>query len=58
MVEDLLVIPDIESSTLRMNLKEVNIKDTIETSISYTSKTDGIISGISALNTEVSVLEV
>jgi len=40
MVEDLLVIPDIESSTLRMNLKEVNIKDTIETSISYTSKTD------------------
>lgn len=40
MVEDLLVIPDIESATLRMNFAETNIKNIIETSISYTSKTD------------------
>ena len=47
MVEDLLVIPDIESATLRMNFTEINIKNIIETSISYTSKTD-----ISIFNTE------
>ena len=40
MVEDLLVIPDIESATLRMNYKEVNLKNIIETSILSTSKAD------------------
>jgi len=40
MVEDLLVIPDIESSTIRMNYKEVNLKNVIETSILSTSKVD------------------
>jgi len=40
MVEDLLVIPDIESSTLRMDYKELNIKNIIETSILSTSKID------------------
>ncbi len=38
MVEDLLVIPDIESATLRINLTEVNLKNAIETSILSTIK--------------------
>lgn len=40
MVEDLLVIPDIESATLRMNFSEVNLKDVVETSILSTTKGD------------------
>ena len=40
MVEDLLVIPDIESSSLRMDYKKVNLKNAIDTSILSTSKAD------------------
>ena len=40
MVEDLLVIPDIESATLRMDYKEVNLKNAFETSVLSTSKAD------------------
>ncbi len=40
MIEDLLVIPDIESSTLRMNFEEVNLKDVVDTSILSTTKGD------------------
>ena len=40
MVEDLLVIPDIESATLRMNFSEVNLKDVVDTSILSTTKGD------------------
>ncbi len=38
MVEDLLVIPDIESATLRMNFSEVNLKNVVDTGILSTSK--------------------
>ena len=40
MVEDLLVIPDIESATLRMNYGEVNLKNVMETSILSTTRED------------------
>ena len=40
MVEDLLVIPDIEAASLRMEYKEVNLKNALETSIFSTSKAD------------------
>lgn len=40
MVEDLLVIPDIEAASLRMNYKELNLKNVIETSILSTSSAD------------------
>ncbi|MCR4881215.1 MAG: HAMP domain-containing histidine kinase [bacterium] len=40
MVEDLLVIPDIEASSLRMDYKEVNVKAALETSMISTSKDD------------------
>ncbi len=43
MVEDLLVIPDIESATLRINYREINLKNIIETSILSTSKADTTI---------------
>ena len=46
MVEDLLVIPDIESSTLRMDYKKVNLKNAIDTSILSTSKADESIFNI------------
>ena len=42
MVEDLLVIPDIESATLRMNYKEVSLKDVIDVSILSTTKTEDL----------------
>lgn len=46
MVEDLLVIPDIESSTLRMDYKKVNLKNAIDTSVLSTSKADESIFNI------------
>ena len=42
MVEDLLVIPDIESATLRMDYKEVNLKDVIDISILSTTKAEDL----------------
>lgn len=40
MVEDLLVIPDIESATLRMNYAQVNFKNALDTSILSTTTSD------------------
>ena len=40
MVEDLLVIPDIEAASLRMDYKEVNLKNALDTSVLSTSKAD------------------
>jgi len=40
MVEDLLVIPDIETASLRMNYTEVNLKNVIDISLLSTSKAD------------------
>jgi signal transduction histidine kinase len=43
MVEDLLVVPDIESSLIRVFEQEIILKDVIETSILSTSKKDSRI---------------
>ncbi|MDD3593850.1 MAG: ATP-binding protein [Candidatus Gastranaerophilales bacterium] len=56
MVNDLLVIPDIESSSLRLDLKAINIKEIIELSILSTSKSENSTFELNISETLPSVL--